>query len=239
MSEVNGNIKRTERPDSVIKTNVAPLTAEVKAKVATAFQFVVNKVKEKHLSQEIPLVLESMVELSCFFNLKSKMKYTVDRVLTEEECVEVLQICMKDGEKFYYTEKEANSWDCRRIYNQEFKNYILQKLKIIHDLDILSIRDVVISLTRYYDNRRLDLHLDRNSNYTTVIPLTDSYTDGRFVLSEVYCPLVNAETKISLGKGEGITFEGNRIYHGVMPVHNGIRSALNIWIDGVNKNKLL
>lgn len=50
MSEVNGNIKRTERPDSVIKTNVAPLTAEVKAKVSTAFQFVVNKIKEKHLS---------------------------------------------------------------------------------------------------------------------------------------------------------------------------------------------
>ena len=72
MSEINGNIKRTERPDSVIKTNVAPLTAEVKAKVSTAFQFVVNKIKEKHLSQKVTLVLGSMVEVSCFFNLRVK-----------------------------------------------------------------------------------------------------------------------------------------------------------------------
>lgn len=167
------------------------------------------------------------------------MKYTINKVLTEQECAEALEICMKDGEKFYYTKEEANSWDCRRIYNQDFKNYILRKLEVIHDLDSLYIKDVIISLTRYYDSRRLDLHLDRNSNYTTVIPLTDNYTDGRFVLSEIYCPLPDAEVKVSLDKGEGITFEGNRIYHGVMPVHSGVRSALNIWVDGINKNKLL
>jgi len=50
MSQTNGNIKRIERPDSVIKTNVVPLTTELKTKVSTAFQFVVNKIKEKHLS---------------------------------------------------------------------------------------------------------------------------------------------------------------------------------------------
>lgn len=40
---------REERPAQTIKTIVAPLTNDLKVKVATAFQSVVNKIKEKHL----------------------------------------------------------------------------------------------------------------------------------------------------------------------------------------------
>jgi hypothetical protein len=41
---------RIERPANTIKANITPLSASIKAKVATAFQLVVNKIKEKHLS---------------------------------------------------------------------------------------------------------------------------------------------------------------------------------------------
>lgn len=49
MSNNDPNKKRVERPDNVIKRIVTPLTNETKAKVSTAIQTVVNKIKEKHL----------------------------------------------------------------------------------------------------------------------------------------------------------------------------------------------
>jgi hypothetical protein len=42
--------ERIERPAQTIKAIVAPLSNDLKTKVATAFQEVVNKIKEKHLS---------------------------------------------------------------------------------------------------------------------------------------------------------------------------------------------
>ena len=35
----------------------------------------------------------------------------------------------------------------------------------------------------------------------------------------------------NINKGDGITFYGGEIYHGVMPVVTGIRKSLNIWIN--------
>ena len=67
-----------------------------------------------------------------------------------------------------------------------------------------------------------------------MISLTDGYDDGRFVLSNTQCKLDDATTKIHLGLGEGVTFEGNKIYHGVMPVKTGIRCALNIWMNNTD-----
>jgi hypothetical protein len=44
------NNKRIERPAQTIKSNIVPLSTDLKIKVATAFQAIVNKIKEKHLS---------------------------------------------------------------------------------------------------------------------------------------------------------------------------------------------
>jgi hypothetical protein len=41
--------ERVERPAQIIKTIVAPLSNDLKVKIATAFQAVVSKIKEKHL----------------------------------------------------------------------------------------------------------------------------------------------------------------------------------------------
>ena len=40
---------KIERPKTVIKTIVAPINAELKTKIAIAFQEVVTKIKQKHL----------------------------------------------------------------------------------------------------------------------------------------------------------------------------------------------
>jgi len=41
---------RVERPATTIKSIVNPLTVDTKVKIAAAFQLIVNKIKEKHLS---------------------------------------------------------------------------------------------------------------------------------------------------------------------------------------------
>jgi len=42
-------IHKTERPNTVIKTLIVPITNDIKIKTAQAIQTVVNRIKEKHL----------------------------------------------------------------------------------------------------------------------------------------------------------------------------------------------
>ena len=42
--------ERIERPNQIIKAIVAPLSNDLKVKIATAFQAVVTAIKVKHLS---------------------------------------------------------------------------------------------------------------------------------------------------------------------------------------------
>jgi hypothetical protein len=159
------------------------------------------------------------------------MNYKLYTYFSKEECESIVDFCMKNGEPFSYYKDEKDSWDCRRIYDTDFKSMILDKILNTQSFDLFEIKNINVSMTRYYDSRRLDLHLDKTSNYTTVIALTESYNDGRFVLSDTLCELSEANTKINLNIGEGVTFEGNTIYHGVMPVTTGLRCALNIWMN--------
>lgn len=159
------------------------------------------------------------------------MNYTLKQYFSKDECEYIINFCMEFGEIFSYNVNELKSWDCRRIYDEGFKGNILNKFLSVNTIDSFNIKNINISLTRYYDDRWLDLHLDSTSNYTTVIVLSDSYSDGRFVLSNSKCEINLASTKLSLGLGEGVTFEGNKIYHGVMPVYSGLRCALNIWMN--------
>ena len=43
-------VNKIERPQTVIKVVVAPISTELKDKVSTAMQSVVNAIKAKHLS---------------------------------------------------------------------------------------------------------------------------------------------------------------------------------------------
>jgi hypothetical protein len=40
---------KKQRPNTVIKATIAPITTEIKTKVASAFQNFISKIKEKHL----------------------------------------------------------------------------------------------------------------------------------------------------------------------------------------------
>jgi len=41
-------------------------------------------------------------------------------------------------------------------------------------------------------------------------------------------------TFLDLKMGQGVTFIGDKTYHGVMPVTKGIRCAMNIWMNDKN-----
>jgi hypothetical protein len=43
-------INKIERPQTVIKVAISPISTELKTKVSTAIESFINKVKEKHLS---------------------------------------------------------------------------------------------------------------------------------------------------------------------------------------------
>ncbi len=173
------------------------------------------------------------------------MNYSVNKFFDKDECTQLIEFSMSYGEKFSYYDHELETWDCRRVYDENFKFKIINKINTLYhskkinfwfDYSQFNLRNINVSLTRYYDGRRLDLHLDQTSNYTTVISLSDGYEDGRFCLSNKQQNLDSADIKLNLNLGEGVTFEGNKIYHGVMPVFVGLRCALNIWMNDTDFN---
>ena len=167
------------------------------------------------------------------------MKYTINNFFEKEECNSIIEYADRVGKKFNYNPTEV--WDCKRIADVDFnkliidrfiKNHDDNKFKLWFPLEEFEIKDVNISITKYYDNRRLDLHLDSTSQLTTVIVLNDNFADGRFMLSETQNK--NDSEKHELKIGQSISFDGSKIYHGVMPVTNGIRCALNIWMTNTD-----
>lgn len=168
------------------------------------------------------------------------MKFSINNFFEKEECKSIIDFTDKVGVPFSYNPKE--NWDCKRIYDDDFKNNIKNRLvsnyknnkfKLWFDFDEFDIKDINVSLTKYYNGRWLDLHLDSTSQFTTVIVLSDGFDDGRFSLSNSYMD-INQTEKYYLNIGESISFDGSKIYHGVMPVNTGIRMALNIWMTNTD-----
>lgn len=161
---------------------------------------------------------------------------------SNEECDEIAILCEKIGIKFNHNVSVYNKWDSRKIHNDEFKAKMLQRYKEVYsndttlsfDLNSLTIDNIYLSITRYYDGRFLEMHRDTSSDLTTVIVLTDDFEDGRFVLSknkiQIENNIVDKSLIHTIKKGTGLRFNGGEVYHGVLPVYTGIRKSLNIWI---------
>lgn len=161
----------------------------------------------------------------------------------KEECEEIASFCEKVGLQTFHKVNAYNKWDNLRVYDEDFKKRILKRYKevfsddttITFDLNSLTIDHIYLSLTRYYDGRFLEMHRDTSSELTSVIVLTDNFSDGRFVLSDDKITIENSvvDDKFihTINQGNGLTFNGHTIWHGVMPVHTGIRKSLNIWIE--------
>jgi predicted 2-oxoglutarate/Fe(II)-dependent dioxygenase YbiX len=171
------------------------------------------------------------------------MNYNINNnFCSREEAKDIIDFCLEFGEPFSYNPTEH--WDCRRIYDDEFKKKIINKLtgnykneefKLWFDYSTFNLKNFNISLTSYYDGRYLNLHKDKSSELTTVIVLSDNFEGGQFVLTEEENPPFHFETLdgltlCDLKLGDSISFNGSHTYHGVLPVTKGNRYALNIWM---------
>ena len=171
------------------------------------------------------------------------MNYTINNNFCNREIAnDIINFCLKFGEPFSYSPTEH--WDCRRMYDEEFKKRIINLLtdnykngnfKLWFDYLSFNLKNFNISLTSYYDGRYLNLHKDKSSELTTVIVLSDNFNGGQFALSEGKNPSIDFKNLddievFTLNLGDVISFNGSKTFHGVLPVTNGIRYALNIWM---------
>jgi hypothetical protein len=171
------------------------------------------------------------------------MNYTINNNFCDRETAkDIVDFCLEYGEPFSY--KPTEKWDCRRIYNLDFKLRIIDLLTTNHkngnfklwfDYSTFNLKNFNISLTSYYNGRYLNLHKDKSSELTTVIVLSDEFEGGEFTLCEDKNPPIHFETlegvsTFNLKLGDSISFNGSTTYHGVLPVTNGIRYALNVWM---------
>ena len=162
---------------------------------------------------------------------------------SKEECEEIALLCEKLSVKQLHKIDAYHKWDNLRVYDDNFKERILKRYKEVFsndstlsfDLNSITVNEVYLSLTRYYDGRFLEMHRDTSSELTSVIVLTDDFEDGRVVLSDEKISIENKPFTDSnlhtINQGDGLTFNGHAIWHGIMPVHRGIRKSLIVWIE--------
>jgi Rps23 Pro-64 3,4-dihydroxylase Tpa1-like proline 4-hydroxylase len=162
---------------------------------------------------------------------------------SKEECEEIVVLCEKAGITPIHKIDAYNKWDMLRIHDNSIKEKILERYKEVFsndttlsfDLNAITTNHISLSLTRYYDGRFLEMHRDTSSELTSVVVLTDNFEDGRFVLSDdkvsIEHKTINDTHLYSISQGNSLTFNGHTIWHGVMPVYEGIRKSLNIWVE--------
>ena len=98
------------------------------------------------------------------------MNYTINsNFCNSETAKDIIEFCIKFGEPFSYNPSER--WDCRRIYDSDFKKRIIDLLitnykngyfKLWFDYSTFNLKNFNISLTSYYDGRYLNLHKDKS-----------------------------------------------------------------------------
>lgn len=177
------------------------------------------------------------------------MDYSINKGFCDDiEAQNIIKYCLEYGEPFSY--KPTESWDCRRVYDDNFKNKIITLLTekyssndftLWFDYKNFNLKNFNISLTSYYDGRYLNLHKDKSSELTTVIVLSNDYQGGHFALCDSKTPPFHFETlenvvTFDLKLGDSISFNGSNTYHGVLPVTSGTRYALNIWMTETDFN---
>ena len=137
--------------------------------------------------------------------------------ISHEKCNYILEYALRT---FEIDSRTYHGWYSRTNINSNFENEIKSILNGISPFKLFNIS--WINLTEYENGRYLEFHRDSRSNSTFTIPLTDGYDGGDF--------LIEGDTYI-LKKGDCISFNGNKLRHGVSPVTNGYRASLNIWIE--------
>lgn len=154
-----------------------------------------------------------------------------EKIFDDEFCNYLVEYVKKNCQLSYVTFKINwwmwNMWgnsyspkNEKEFYDNKIKEEIFDKLRPNFNIDDYKL--IWLQMTEYsYGTTALNDHIDSKNNKTFTIVLTDNFIGG-----ETY---VNKQ-KIDLGKGDGIFFDGYKIYHGVREVKSGVRNALNIWL---------
>jgi len=148
----------------------------------------------------------------------------VKNFISHSECDDLLEIALNT---FVDDERKKDGWYAKTNQNKEFEKRIHKLISplIEYDFEIMW-----INVTEYQNNRRLKLHKDVESTFTFVIPLTDGYEGGEFILFD---------KEYTLGKGDCIYFDGSKNEHGVKPVTEGYRASINVWTKKIETKNLL
>ena len=153
-------------------------------------------------------------------------KLLVENFISHDECDDVLKIAL---DTFIDDKREHKlvKWYVRTNKSEEFESRVYKLIKPLLDYDF---KIVWINLTEYRDDRKLNPPKDTDSSVTFIIPLTEGYKGGKFILSdELY----------DLGKGDCIYFDGSKTLHGVTPVTEGYRASLNVWTRKIKPKTLV
>lgn len=144
--------------------------------------------------------------------------------LTNDECDSFLNYAISN---FEIDSRTYHGWHARTNKSSKFESVILDKIKSISPYNPFQIS--WINLTEYENGRELLPHYDERSKYTFTIVLTSGYDGGDFQIEDnIY----------KLKRGDCISFNGNSLLHSVLPVTNGYRASLNIWIKPGEKSIL-
>ena len=132
-----------------------------------------------------------------------------------------------DNFKDYFIHTPRVEWNAYTLRDKNLPLYseILSKFSPLVDYEFIT---TWINVTEYTKGIDLRHHKDSESSLTIVSEISDNYTGGRF--------LINKESYIKLDKGDVLTFNGSKIFHGVEEVDKGTRLSLNMWTKPKDAN---
>ena len=132
-----------------------------------------------------------------------------------------------DNFKDYFIHTPRVEWNAYTLRDKNLPLYseIQSKFSPLVDYEFIT---TWINVTEYTKGIDLRHHKDSESSLTIVSEISDNYTGGRF--------LINKESYIKLDKGDVLTFNGSKIFHGVEEVDKGTRLSLNMWTKPKDAN---
>ena len=132
-----------------------------------------------------------------------------------------------DNFKDYFIHTPRVGWNAYTLRDKNLPLYseIQSKFSPLVDYEFIT---TWINVTEYTKGIDLRHHKDSESSLTIVSEISDNYTGGRF--------LINKESYIQLDKGDVLTFDGSKVFHGVEEVDKGTRLSLNMWTKPKDAN---
>ena len=132
-----------------------------------------------------------------------------------------------DNFKDYFIHTPRVEWNAYTLRDKNLPLYseIQSKFSPLVDYEFIT---TWINVTEYTKGIDLRHHKDSESSLTIVSEISDNYTGGRF--------LINKESYIKQDKGDVLTFNGSKIFHGEEEVDKGTRLSLNMWTKPKDAN---